>query len=79
MFNGGKGFFIEPPILTNIIENSEKNMRSAKFGNNLLNGDKTLFKFVNKMYNEEINTPLIILKKAKEIYNNKFKVKIEMS
>ena len=44
-----------------------------------LNGDKTLIKFVNNMYNEEINVSLINLKKAKEIYNNTIKVKKQMS
>ena len=58
---------IKPPILPKIIDFSEKIVRTAKFRNSPLNEDKTLSKFVNNMYNEEINLPLINLEKVKEI------------
>ena len=72
---------IKPPILPKIIENSDQDIINARFGKmffNLESGGKSLNNFVNDMYNEKINVPIIDLNKAKEIYNNTIKIKNKM-
>ena len=72
---------IKPPILPKIIENCDQDVINVRFGKmffNLESGGKTLSNFVNDMYNEKINVPIIDLDKAKEIYNNTIKIKNKM-
>ena len=72
---------IKPAILPKIIENSDQEIINVKFGKmffNIESGGKSLSNFVNDMYNEKINVPIIDIDKAKEIYNNTIKIKNEM-
>lgn len=72
---------IKPAILPKIIENSDQEIINVKFGKmffNIESGGKSLSNFVNDMYNEKINVPIIDIDKAKEIYNNTIKNKNEM-
>ena len=72
---------IKPPILPKIIENSDQDTISVKFGKmffNVESGGKSIQNFVNDMYNEKINVPIIDIGKAKEIYNNTIKIKNTM-
>ena len=72
---------IKPPILPKIIENSDQDIINARFGKmffNLESGGKSLNNFVNDMYNEKINVPIVDFNKAKEIYNNTIKIKNKM-
>ena len=72
---------IKPAILPKIIENSDQEVINVKFGKmffNIESGGKSLSNFVNDMYNEKINVPIIDIDKAKEIYNNTIKIKNEM-
>ena len=72
---------IRPPILPKIIEDCDQDIINVKFGKmffNLESGGKTLQNFINDMYNEKINVPIIDIDKAKEIYNNTIKIKNKM-
>ena len=72
---------IKPPVLPKIIESSDQEVITAKFGKlfyNVAEGGKNLKNFVNDMYNENINIPIIDLKKAEQIYNDNIKIKNEM-
>ena len=72
---------IKPPILPKIIENCDQDIINARFGKmffSLESGGKSLQNFVNDMYNEKINVPIIDINKAKEIYNNTIKIKNKM-
>ena len=74
---------IKPPILPKIIENCDQDVINVKFGKMFFNpkeesGGKSVRNFVNDMYNEKINVPIIDINKAKEIYNNSIKVKNKM-
>ena len=71
---------IKPPILPKLIENSEHNQVSVKFGKLFFNveGGKNLKNFINDMYNEKISVPDINYEKASEIYNDTIKIKNEM-
>ena len=72
---------IRPPILPKIIENSDQDTINVKFGKmffNVESGGKSIQNFVNDMYNEKINVPIIDIEKAKEIYNNTIKIKNKM-
>ena len=72
---------IKPAILPKLIENCDQEVINVKFGKmffNIESGGKSLSNFVNDMYNEKINVPIIDIDKAKEIYNNTIKIKNEM-
>lgn len=74
---------IKPPILPKILENTDQDLINVKFGKMFFNpkeesGGKSLKNFVNDMYNEKINVPIIDINKAKEIYNNTIKIKNKM-
>ena len=72
---------IKPPVLPKIIESSDQEVITAKFGKlfySVAEGGKNLKNFVNDMYNENINIPIIDLKKAEQIYNDNIKIKNEM-
>ena len=71
---------IKPPILPKLIENSDQNQISVKFGKLFFNveGGKSLKNFINDMYSEKISVPDINLEKASEIYNETIKIKNEI-
>ena len=68
---------IKPPILPKLIENSDQNQISVKFGKLFFNveGGKNLKNFINDMYSENILVPDIKIQKACEIYNDTIKIK----
>ena len=72
---------IKPPILPKLIENSDQNQISVKFGKLFFNveGGKNLKNFINDMYSENISVPDINIQKACEIYNDTIKIKNEIS
>ena len=71
---------LKPPILPKLIENSDQNKISVKFGKLFFNveGGKNLKNFINDMYTESISIPDLNIEKAKKIYYETIKIKNNM-
>ena len=71
---------LKPPILPKLIEHSDQNKISVKFGKLFFNveGGKNLKNFINDMYTESITIPDLNVEKAKKIYDDTIKIKNNM-
>ena len=71
---------LKPPILPKLIEHSDQNKISVKFGKLFFNveGGKNLKNFINDMYTESITIPDLNVEKAKKIYDDTIKMKNNM-